>query len=173
MGRHTRVYRTNKVAQAQNTIKRRVRPTVREPAGVSARRVSWRRPARTTTGTAVSGPSGPLLHDLTPAKLKVQPGVPHQPHHTASQPCSPWTLDIIRIPQKGKEWSPNWQMATTSVVGASVLTGKIKANKKHNTGIIQSWSERETTAPEPSTDNRTGFCSVSNLLSFPEEICCN
>lgn len=40
VGRHTRVYRTNKVAQAQNTIKRRVRPTVREPARVSARRVS-------------------------------------------------------------------------------------------------------------------------------------
>ena len=62
--------------------------------------------------------------------------------HTASQPCSLWTLDIIRIPQKGKEWSPNWHMATTSEVGASVLTGKIKANKKHSTGIIQSWSER-------------------------------
>ena len=93
--------------------------------------------------------------------------------HTASQRCSLWTLDTIWIPQKGKKWSPNWHMATTSEVGASVLTGKIKANKKHSTGIIQSWSERETTAPEPSTDNRTGFRSVSNLLSSPEEICCN
>ena len=40
VGRHQRVYGTNKVAQAQNTVKRQVMPTVREPAGVSARRVS-------------------------------------------------------------------------------------------------------------------------------------
>lgn len=177
MERHQRVHGTNKLARARDTVERQVRPGS-EGAGWGLC-TGWQPtpPGGTNTGTAVSGPSGPLLHDLAPAKFKVQPGVPHQPRPGHMPHCwsslQPLDPNIIWIPQKGKGWSPNWQMATTSAVGASALTGNIKANKKHSTGIIQSWSERETTAPEPSTDNRTRFwgsvlyqtCSASQKKS--------
>ena len=161
MERQQRVHGTNKVAWAQDTAERQVRPGSKGAGWGLCTGWQPTPPSGTNAGTTVSGPSGPLLPDLTPAKFKVQPGVFHQPRpghrphcRSSLQPSDP---NIIWMPQKGKGWSPNWQMATTAVVGASVLTGDIKANKKHSTGIIQSWSEREMTAPETSTDNRTGF----------------